>query len=239
MKNILITAANSQVGSYLAKRYASEGHKLFLFYHQKKERIEDICAHKKQVDLIDLPALIAAIEELNTPLDALIHCAAVRSEDAKALGDTDPDTYKKVFESNFYPAYNVLRALIPQMQKFGKGRMVLFGSDVGQRGLVNGSAYAAAKAAIANMVKSAAKEYAKENILINCISPGPIETDNKADFTGDYLKFRQEYFRKHIEKSASKKLVQFSELKLLVDMLIDYDLKNLIGQDIIINGGIE
>ncbi|HNQ43710.1 MAG TPA: SDR family oxidoreductase, partial [Candidatus Cloacimonadota bacterium] len=162
----------------------------------------------------------------------------LRSYDALPLGDTDPQTYHHIFETNFYSAYNILRTSLPMMQKVKWGRVVLFGSDVSAKGLALGSAYAAAKAAMANLARSAAREYAASGILINTISPAPVDTDLGSDYQDHYLEFRQRYFAQYLQSSATGKLISLPELKTVVDMLINPLLESLCGEEIFLRGGI-
>ena len=239
MKNtrICISGANSQIGSYLAKAYAAAGHPLILLYHKREERITGLDAPRFALDLLDYRAVQELLQSQPEEIDVLIHCAAVRSSDARPLADTDPQTFHAVFDANFYPAYNLLRAILPGMREQGFGRVVLFASDITRKGLPNGSAYAAAKAAIANMARSASLEMAGNNVLINCISPGPVDTDLSEDFSGQYLEFRKAYFARHIQKCASQALVTKQEIKAAVDLLISAEMRNMCGEEIFMNGG--
>ena len=177
----MITGANSQIGSFLARQYETEGRDLILLYHKNDHRIKDLKSRKLAVDLRDLAALEKVVSKLKSEIDCLIHCSAIRSEDAQVLAETDPVQFKQVFDENFYPAYNVLRAILPQMLDRHFGRVILFSSEVTRSGLPNGSAYAASKAAIANMCKSAALECASANVLINTIAPAPVDTSLEED----------------------------------------------------------
>lgn len=237
MKTIMITGANSQIGSFLARQYEAEGRDLVLLYHKNDHRIAKLKSRKLAIDLRDLKALEKLVSKLKIEIDCLIHCSAVRSEDAQALAETDPLQFKQVFDENFYPAYNVLRAILPQMMDRHFGRVILFSSEVTRSGLPHGSAYAASKAAIANMCKSAALECASANVLINTIAPAPVDTALEEDFSGPYLIFRKAYFADHIAGSASKQLVSIAEIKQLADLLISEEIRSLCGEEIFLTGG--
>jgi NAD(P)-dependent dehydrogenase (short-subunit alcohol dehydrogenase family) len=237
MKTIMITGANSQIGSFLARQYEKEGRDLVLLYHKKHARLAKLNSPKLAVDLRDIDATQKLISGLDKEIGALIHCCAVRSEDTRALADTNPSDFKRVFDDNFYPAYNILRSVLPLMRKQSFGRVILFSSDVTRSGLANGSAYAAAKAAIANLAKSAALENAKANVLVNCIAPAPVDTVLEEDFCGSYLEFRKAYFAKHLANSAAEKLVSRSEIKQVADFLISADIRTLCGEEIFLTGG--
>jgi NAD(P)-dependent dehydrogenase (short-subunit alcohol dehydrogenase family) len=146
--------------------------------------------------------------------------------------------FDEVFNSNVTMAYNAVRACLPGMLERKFGRLLLLGSNVVQTGLPSGSAYAAAKAAIVNLVRSVALEAAPSNVLINAISPAPIETDLEADYQGEYLAFRQRYFETYKKMSPTGKLISLEELRLTIEFLLDSGLQNLTGQNIILDGGL-
>ncbi|MGC9361481.1 MAG: SDR family oxidoreductase, partial [Candidatus Syntrophosphaera sp.] len=195
-KLLIITGANGQVGSYLARSHEGSGDPLLLLYHEDSERVADLRVKKevrlKACDLTLFEQTRKAIEDTSRELDAvparLIHTAALRSYDAQPLAKSDPDIFFQVLQTNLMMAYNVLRACLPDMIANKFGRIVLFGSNVVSTGLRNGAAYSAAKAGIVNLVKSVALETANANLLINSISPAPVESDLEADYSGDYLK---------------------------------------------------
>nr|MDK2850538.1 beta-ketoacyl reductase [Candidatus Cloacimonadota bacterium] len=237
MKKIIISGANSQIGSFLASQYEKEGHTLVLLYHKNTQRIKNLASEKYRVDLRDFEQVKQLINGIEGQISSLIHCAAIRSVDAQALADTDPQIFKKVVDENLYPCYNLMRVLLPIMREQCFGRIVLFSSDVTRSGLANGSAYAAAKAAIANLAKSAALENAKYNVLINCIAPGPVDTVLEEDFSGSYLEFRKAYFAKHKANSAAENLVSRAEIKQVADFLISADIRTICGEEIFLTGG--
>ncbi|MDD4309359.1 MAG: SDR family NAD(P)-dependent oxidoreductase [Candidatus Cloacimonetes bacterium] len=246
MKLILITGANSQIGSFLAKAYRAEGYQLLLLYHNRNDRLREFVSDAgcllQPVDLGDPLAITTALDKSKKHFgcypSSLIHCAAIRSSDAMPIEKTEPALFTKVFNTNVMSAYNVLQCIIPFMKENCQGRIVLFGSSVTRSGLKNGSAYAASKAAITNIVKSVAIEVAPYGILINAISPAPVETELEEDYSGEYLDFRKAYFKAHKESAPTGKLVTKQEIKLVVDMLISDVLQNLTGEEILLTGGI-
>jgi NAD(P)-dependent dehydrogenase (short-subunit alcohol dehydrogenase family) len=243
MKLMLITGANGQIGSSLAKSYREEGYELALFYHNRTDRLDSFPVESMfKVNLVNYTdvkqALGQVVSQYHKTPDCLIHCAALRSADALPLANTEPAVFEEVFRSNFSSAYNILRAVLPGMQENGFGRVVMFGSEVSRSGLKNGSAYAAAKAGIVSLVKSSAKEMAAYNVLINAVSPAPVDTVLEEDFQGEYLEFRKAYFANHVLSTPSGKLVSINEIKKVIDLLTADELCNLSGEEIFITGGI-
>ena len=244
---IIISGANGQIGSFLAERYASKSDtRLLLLYHKRQDRLLNLLAlpnvSTESIDLSnyhDTNLLIGKYLKKNISSEiCVIHAAAVRSADAAPLSDSDPLIWNEVFDSNLKSTYNILRAVLPTMRERGFGRIVLMGSNITQTGLVNGSAYAAAKAALANLAKTTAKENADRNVLVNVISPAPVDTDLAQDYSGDYLDFRVKYFEEHLKKVPTGKLVTKTEIALVCDLLLSNQISNICGQEIIINGGI-
>lgn len=241
----IITGANGQIGSYLAHSYAQERKPLLLMYNLENGRIAGLQnlpgVMLVSCDLCDAESvqqtLAAAVQALSATPAYLIHIAAVRSSDAQTVADSDPQIFGTVLNQNVLAAYNILRCALPYMRANSFGRVVLFGSNVVQTGLANGSAYAAAKAAIVNLAKSAALENAASNVLVNCISPAPVETKLEEDYTGEYLDFRREYFEQIRKASPTGKLVSKAEIKSVIELLISASIANLNGQNIILDGG--
>ena len=241
-KSILITGANGQLGSYLAKAYHEEGHRLILLYHIRNERIKVFCGSAEgscaSIDLTSYSELDKRCKSNLWQPDVIVHCAAMRSSDAQPLATTNPQFFQQVFNTNFYGCYNLLRVFLPIMQEKGQGRVIIMGSNVSRSGLKNGCAYSAAKAACVNLVKSAAQEMAKHNVLINTISPAPLDTKLEEEYSGDYLNFRMSYFAEYLKKVPSGKLVGKEEIKRVIDLLSDENLHNLTGQEIFLEGGL-
>lgn len=242
---LVVTGANGQLGSFLARYPGLQGYPRLLLYHRRQDRLTGLNDGPDQLvracDLLSPPELEAVLKEANAHFNALpsrlVHTAAVRSSDAMSVADSDPQTFAATMDQNLKAAYNILRAMLGFCRERHFGRLVLMGSAVTATGLANGAAYAAAKAAIVNLVKSAALENAADNILINCISPGPVETELSEDYSGDYLAFRKQYFEAHLAKTPTGKLVSKQELASLCVLLIDNALQNLTGQEIFVNGG--
>ena len=242
---LVVTGANGQLGSFLARYPELQGYPRLLLYHRRQDRLNGLNDGPDQLvracDLLTSRELDVVLKEANAHFNSLpsrlVHTAAVRSSDAMSVADSDPQVFAATVDQNLTAAYNILRAMLGFCREQQFGRLVFMGSSVTATGLANGAAYAAAKAAIVNLVKSAALENAAYNILINCISPAPVETELSEDYSGDYLAFRKQYFEARLAKTPTGKLVSKQELASLCVLLLDNALQNLTGQEIIVNGG--
>lgn len=242
---LVLTGANGQMGAYLAQHAGLKQYPQLLLYHQRRDRLQDVQDNVQQLkiscDLMDIKAikdaLDAAKQQFGGNATRLIHTAAIRSSDSKSVSECDAEVFSHTLDVNLIGSLNIIKAVLPQMQAKSFGRIVLFTSVVTQTGLAHGAAYAAAKTAMVNLAKSIAVENAAANILINCLSPGPIECDLASDYQGDYLRFRENYFEAYKQKTPTQKLISKAELALLCETLTSELLENLTGQEIIINGG--
>ncbi len=245
-KTIIITGANGNVGSYFAAQYLELGENLLLIIHEKDHRIIGLKKkYPKQIqiiktDLIDLEALKKklnkAIKETGWQPGRLIHTATKRSHDFKPLVDTDPEIWKQIVLMNLVGTFNILKSVIPYFRKNKYGKIVLFGSNVTRIGLPKGSAYSASKAGIANISRTLAAEEAKNNIIINTVSPGPIKIDD-SQFSESYRKFREEYYNKNIRDIPLKRCASFEDILGLCKFLLSKENSYITGEEFFITGG--
>lgn len=244
-KTVIITGANGQTAINLAKELQKQKVTLILLVHERRDRVDALANQNTHILPCDLKSyeqtdatITAFLKDKKLIPDALIHTAAIRSYDAKALYESEPETWKSVIVQNIDFAYNILRCVLPLMAKVEKGKVVLFGSNVTRTGLPYGSAYAAGKAALANLVRTVAWEMAPYNIQINMVSPAPVETNLEEDYRGEYLAFRKEYFEAYKKSHPSGKLVSINDITQTVLSLINFDNSSISGEEIYLTGGV-
>ena len=137
-------------------------------------------------DLADtdtLEARLAALIAERGPVDILVNNAGVT-----VLGsvlETPLHEVERVFRVNFLAAYATMRAVLPGMVAMGKGAVVNIASDQALIGKQVSAAYGASKGAIAQLSRSAALDWARHNIRVNCIAPGSTDTAMLATVIGD------------------------------------------------------
>ena len=95
------------------------------------------------------------------------------------------DEYRRVFDTNVWGVLNSMRHEIPVMLKNGSGAIVNNSSVGGHVGFAEVSIYIASKHAVEGLTKSLALEFAKQNVRINAVAPGPIATDMWDRFVGE------------------------------------------------------
>jgi 3-oxoacyl-[acyl-carrier protein] reductase len=125
----------------------------------------------------DGPAVTAALAEIDRAagrLDIVVHAAGI-TRDARLWKATAED-WDLVLATNLTSAFHVLHAAVPLMRRTGPGAVVLISSINGERGKVGQSSYAASKAGLNALARTAARELGAFGIRVNAIAPGWINT---------------------------------------------------------------
>ena len=126
-------------------------------------------------DAAQCDALVAAIQKELGDIVILVNNAAV-TRDNLALRMKDAE-WDEVMDTNLKPVFRLSRAVMRGMMKARWGRIINITSVVGAAGNPGQANYAAAKAGVAGMAKSLARELGSRNITVNCVAPGFIDTD--------------------------------------------------------------
>lgn len=245
-KLIIISGANGNIGNKFAEYFLAQNKKVLMLYHSRNERVKlsktkfPQNSFSAQIDLTDYlqveKILLEIISEIGISPGYFIHTASVRSHDSQPLAASNPKVWQNIFESNINSAYNSLRVILPMMQQNRYGKIILFGSNVTRKGLPFGSAYAAAKTAIASIVRSVATEEAQNNILINTISPGPVKIDT-SHFSKKYQQFRENYYNEQIKQIPLKRIAEWDDLIGLCQFLLSEKNKYITGEEFFVTGG--
>lgn len=119
--------------------------------------------------------VIGEIESRFGPVSILVNNAGV-TRDNLALRMSDND-WDKVIDTNLTAVFRLARLVMRGMMKARYGRIINITSVVGASGNSGQANYAAAKAGVAGLTRSLARELGSRNITVNCVAPGFIETD--------------------------------------------------------------
>lgn len=130
-----------------------------------------------QVDLTDLPAVQGAADAVRSNLgglDALVVNLGWNRQER--FLDNTPEFWNRVVGINLMAPIYVAHSLLPIMVESGGGSVVFIASEAGRTGSTGDAVYAAAKAGVIGFAKTLAREFAKNDITVNCVSPGPTDT---------------------------------------------------------------
>jgi NAD(P)-dependent dehydrogenase (short-subunit alcohol dehydrogenase family) len=163
-RRAIVTGHRGGIGAAIHKTLADDG-------------VHVIGLDLPDFDLSDSATLEPRLAQLmaeHGPVDILVNNAGVT-----VLGtvlETSLAETERVFRVNFLAAYALMRAVLPGMAQRGKGAIVNIASDQALIGKQVSAAYGASKGAIAQLSRSAALDWARHGIRVNCIAPGSTQT---------------------------------------------------------------
>jgi len=123
----------------------------------------------------DVSQMINLTTEKFGKVDILVNNAGIYMQ--KSLTDVTEQDFDRTLDINLKGVFLCSKAVVPEMIKQGKGKIINIASIAGQVGFANSSAYCASKGAIINITRELALELAQYKINVNAIGPGVIETD--------------------------------------------------------------
>ena len=171
---------------------------------------------------------VKAVEEELGPVDVLVNNAGITRD--TTMKRMDRDMWQAVIDTNLGGCFNMAKAVFDGMQARKFGRIVNIGSINGQAGQYGQVNYAAAKSGIHGFTKALAQEGARNNVTVNAIAPGYIDTDMVAAVPDDVL-------AKIVAKIPVNRLGQASEIARGVAFLVGEDAGFVTGSTLSINGG--
>jgi len=184
-KTILVTGAARGIGRAIAGRLVEEGCAVGVLdldatgasaaAAELRDAGGRACA--LACDLRDGAAverIVAACECELGPLFGLVNNAGW--DRAGDFVDTDPAFWRQVIDVNLYGPLHATRAVLPGLLARGAGRVVSIASDAGRVGSSGEAVYSACKGGIIAFTRSLAREVARKGVSLNCVSPGPTDT---------------------------------------------------------------
>lgn len=179
----LVTGAGSGIGRATARRLAAGGAAVMVQDVASEGAAETVAlieaAGGSATPLIctvaDEEALREGVDRSGGRVAILVNNAGVPGHNAP-LEALDRNAYQRLFDIHVWGTIAATRAVLPGMKAAGTGRIINIASNRAQVGFEVSCHYSAAKAAVANLAKSWARELAPHGILVNAIAPGVTRT---------------------------------------------------------------
>jgi Tropinone reductase 1 len=234
-KKVLVTGGTKGIGLAIVKEMVALGAEVLVVARKKSD---DVVFHNSSVefwagDISDADTrtqLIQKIELKWNKLDVLVN--NVGTNIRKKMVDYSEAEYRKLFEINLFSMVELTRMAFPLLQKSGKASVVSIASVAGSFDVQSGPPYGMTKAAIIQMTKHLAVEWAPFNIRVNTVSPWYIETP----LTQPVLT-NPERLQKILDRTPMNRVGQPEEVASLVAYLTMDKASYITGQNILVDGG--
>jgi 2-dehydro-3-deoxy-L-rhamnonate dehydrogenase (NAD+) len=177
----VVTGGAQGIGHAVARRLAESGATVAIWDMDEplaRQSAAEIGGRAWRIDVTDTEAVAALAQETAQalgPIGVLVTSAGIAGSNGKVV-DYSPAEWRQILEVNLTGTFNCCRAVLPQMQAQGYGRIVTVASIAGKEGNPNAAAYSASKAGVIALTKSLGKEHAGENIAVNCVTPAAART---------------------------------------------------------------
>lgn len=185
-KIAVVTGGTKGIGAAAAIALAKEGMDLSLVGRrlddEAKSTRDAITALGRRCELISADCAkpeeaTRSVQETSARLgdpSVLVHSAGGPVNGG--LFDLTPEMWHAAFDVHVHAIFHLCRAAIPAMRKKKEGAIILVSSTAGIRGVITNVAYQVAKGALPQFARALAREFANDNIRINCVAPGVVRT---------------------------------------------------------------
>ena len=242
---VLLAGASGGIGVATARMLLQRGARVALHYRSRLETLGEIAAaHADRALLVkaDLtqPAQVEAMVRETTErfgkLDAFVSTVGTPLR-IKLFLDTPQDAVDMTIDIELRSVISCTRAVLPALIANGGGRIVLVGSDSGKVGTSGESVSAACRGAIIAFAKSISREYARKNVQMNVVCPGPTETQLWEDLvTND--EFGSKIGTAMVRAIPMRRLGKPEEVAAAVAFLASQQASYITGQALSVSGGL-
>ena len=246
-RNAVITGGGSGFGRATALRLTAEGLDHVFLVELRPERAEAVA---KEVEALggratpieadigtreNCERVIDTVVQADGKIDILLSNAAVWTDEP--FLEMKRESWDRVLAVILDASFDLGQLAGRVMRDRGDGGVILYTASVSSLGASKGFAhYAAGKAAMVNLVQGMAIELAPYRIRVNCVSPGPANTQQSVDIVGEDT---MEQFRKHFPVvPLEQRLAEPEEMAAAFAFLASSDASYITGHNLIVDGGL-
>src|SRR6185437_11978696 len=241
-RTALVTGGASGIGAATVRRLAAEGARVAVAdidLDGARAVAGEVDGHALHLDVADAASAVAAAAETESelgPIDVLVNNAG--TDRFAFFVNTDEALWDFVLGVNLRGTIAVTHAVMPSMQRAGKGAIVNVASEAGRVGSQGSAIYSAAKAGVIGFTRALAREGARFGVRVNAVAPGPIETpllNSAEDQLGEIgARLKQGM----IEATQLKRSGTPEEVAAAIAFLAGPDASYVTGQTVNVSGGL-
>ena len=240
-KIAIVTGASRGIGRAIALNLAAAGAHIVAVYQQNKKKAEELAQEIEPLGrtCLTVKADVSVEDEVNAlidqtmtqfgKIDMLVNNAGMTKDGLIMRMKTED--WHSVLNVNLSGMFYALKAVTKPMMKQRSGKIVFITSIIGLTGNAGQANYAAAKAGVIGLMKSAAKEFASRGIQVNAVAPGFIDTDMTKGLN-------DEVKNTYLEQIPLKRFGRVEDVAEAVKFLVSEKADYITGQVIHVNGGL-
>jgi 2-hydroxycyclohexanecarboxyl-CoA dehydrogenase len=239
-KIAIVTGAGQGIGAAIAGKLTAEGATVVVTDVNESTAKETADAlggqavgiHADVTSRESVGAMVQQVMDRFGRVDVLVNNAGW--DKAGPFVDSDPADWDRVIQINLYGVLNTSKAVLPIMTAQGSGTVVNLASDAGRVGSSGEAVYSAAKGGVIAFTKASAREMARHQVNVNCVSPGPTDTALFASMGGDNPKLREALTR----AIPFRRLAEPADIANMVAFFASDEASYITGQTVSVSGGL-
>jgi NAD(P)-dependent dehydrogenase (short-subunit alcohol dehydrogenase family) len=240
-KIALVTGATSGMGRTIAYAMGLHGAKVIISSNDttgvkettlefQAENIEALGFECDMANKAAIDGLFQKTIDFFGKVDILVNCVGVAPEGG--FLDINQEDFEKTMGINLHSAMYLSQKVIPQMQTQKDGVIIYLASIAGVRGNKNIGLYGVSKAGLIEMARNLSVEFGPDNIRVNTISPGMINTP----FSESLIQ-NEEFMKKRLSQTPLRRVGEVDEIAGVAVILASKAGGFITGQNIIVDGG--
>ena len=236
-KRALVTAAGAGMGRAAVLAFVREGARV-IATDVNADLLKDLAGkpgvETARLDVLDASAVQAFVESKGA-VDILFNCAGWVHQGS--IVDCAIEDWDRSFDLNVRSQFVMCKAMIPKMAAAGGGVIINMSSVLGAgKAAPNRLAYAASKAAVQGFTRALAIDHVKQNIRVNCVCPGTVDTPSLGERIkafADPVQARKDF----VARQAMGRLATAEEIAETFVYLASDDSSFMTGQALYVDGG--
>lgn len=244
-RSVLVTGCSRGIGRAIAERFGMEGYHVIANDLERQrhelEQVRDaVVENGGRCDIVyadvsnpeSVELMVERAIELTGQIDVLINNAGVLS--VHLVEDIEPDEWDRMYDVNVKGTFLVCKAVVQHLRAAGAGgRIINIASIGGKRGAPGQAHYCSSKSAVIGFTQILAMEVAKDDITVNAVCPGIIDTDMGRNNYRD-----EESLQKVKDKTLMGRVGQPADVVGSVAFFASDDAAFITGQSLNVDGGI-